>query len=177
MTLEDKGIRGKALSFERKHRLESESRRRRRLVGSVKSEVIDVDQSDTYWYLIGEETCQKNLEKSEPGTLDYNLRRLFSSRLLVVVLYNIVASKSTFTVTVPTTESAGRGVFATRAIGAGELIHAATPIVSFSLYNNECLLFVPQKSQKHNHICSQDCEEKSKIIMEKERPGSHMGSE
>ncbi|XP_057484750.1 histone-lysine N-methyltransferase ATXR4-like isoform X3 [Actinidia eriantha] len=73
------------------------------------------------------------------------------------------------------TESAGRGVFATRTIGSGELIHTAKPFVShpsLSTTTSVCYLCLRKLSNRTSSkaqcvaFCSEECEEQSK--MEKE---------
>lgn len=71
------------------------------------------------------------------------------------------------------TESAGRGVFATRRIEAGELIHTAKPILSHpSLTSLKsvcyfCLGRLPEKipSQTDDHVvfCSDECRKQSEV--------------
>lgn len=71
------------------------------------------------------------------------------------------------------TESAGRGVFATRRIEAGELIHTAKPVVSHpSLSSLEsvcyfCLKKLPQNipSQTDDSVlfCSEECRKQSEV--------------
>ncbi|XP_073152992.1 histone-lysine N-methyltransferase ATXR4 [Henckelia pumila] len=76
------------------------------------------------------------------------------------------------------TESAGRGVFATRRIDAGELIHTAQPIVShpslYSLYD-VCYLCLRKLSKPNAHseanlrFCTQQCEQHSHDFYEVEK--------
>ncbi|KAE8645780.1 hypothetical protein Csa_017113 [Cucumis sativus] len=73
------------------------------------------------------------------------------------------------------TDSAGRGVFATRKIGAGELIHTAKPLVahpSLSSIHHVCN-FCLQKLQRYANVdsdarrasfCSEECEQHSKVF-------------
>ncbi|XP_048320704.2 histone-lysine N-methyltransferase ATXR4 isoform X2 [Ziziphus jujuba] len=71
------------------------------------------------------------------------------------------------------TESAGRGVFATRRIGAGELIHRAKPLVShpsLSKLQNVCYFClrklgnsVDSQSQGAS-FCSEECRKQSKVF-------------
>ncbi|XP_019241338.1 PREDICTED: histone-lysine N-methyltransferase ATXR4 isoform X1 [Nicotiana attenuata] len=76
------------------------------------------------------------------------------------------------------TESAGRGVFASRRIGAGELIHTAKPIVShpsLSSLHSVCyfclkkLQFKNQTEASNVPFCSDECREESKIFYETEK--------
>ncbi|KAG9456408.1 hypothetical protein H6P81_000916 [Aristolochia fimbriata] len=85
------------------------------------------------------------------------------------------------------TESAGRGVFATRRIGSGDLIHTAAPVVahpSISLRHKVCYFCLKQLGIDRNsayiqeeptgntnqrfHFCSEDCRESSKVFHEVE---------
>ncbi|XVF75989.1 hypothetical protein PTKIN_Ptkin13bG0231600 [Pterospermum kingtungense] len=76
------------------------------------------------------------------------------------------------------TESAGRGVFATRRIGAGETIHTAKPIVchpSLSSINTVCYFclkkikpFTASQSQDVS-CCSDKCKESSKVFYDVEK--------
>ncbi|KAG6693961.1 hypothetical protein I3842_09G026600 [Carya illinoinensis] len=66
------------------------------------------------------------------------------------------------------TESAGRGVFATRRIGAGDLIHTARPLVAHPLLSTThsvcyfCLRKLKATSQTQAiQFCSNECEEQS----------------
>ncbi|OAY43107.2 hypothetical protein MANES_08G040300v8 [Manihot esculenta] len=77
------------------------------------------------------------------------------------------------------TESAGRGVFATRRIGAGDVIHSAKPIVShpsLSSISTVCyfclkkLNFVEFKSQSVA-FCSSECELNAKVFYDVETKG------
>ena len=70
------------------------------------------------------------------------------------------------------TESAGRGVFATRRIGSGDLIHTAKPVVSYpslSCIHSVCyfclrkLKPVTASEGCDVQFCSQECEEQSKV--------------
>lgn len=71
------------------------------------------------------------------------------------------------------TESAGRGVFATRRIGAGDLIHTAKPILthpSLSVLDTVCYFCLRKIAsssscfQDHTAVfCSEECKEKSKV--------------
>lgn len=72
------------------------------------------------------------------------------------------------------TESAGRGVFATRRIGAGDLIHTAKPIVSHpSLSTRQkvcyfCLrkLGITTSFQSEaTSFCSEECKKQSKVYV------------
>ena len=75
------------------------------------------------------------------------------------------------------TDSAGRGVFATRKIGAGELIHTAKPLVahpSLSSIHHVCN-FCLQKLQRYANVdsdarrasfCSEECEQHSKVSVQ-----------
>ncbi|XP_065856054.1 histone-lysine N-methyltransferase ATXR4 [Euphorbia lathyris] len=74
------------------------------------------------------------------------------------------------------TELAGRGVFATRRIGAGELIHTAKPFVShpsLSSVNTVCYFCLKKLSstefENHNvGFCSQECKENAKVFYDVE---------
>ncbi|KAJ6382343.1 hypothetical protein OIU77_030904 [Salix suchowensis] len=74
------------------------------------------------------------------------------------------------------TESAGRGVFATRKIGAGDLIHTAKPILahpSFSTINTVCYFCLKKLTSTEFHgkgvaFCSQECKENAKVFYEVE---------
>lgn len=72
------------------------------------------------------------------------------------------------------TESAGRGVFATRRIGAGDLIHTAKPIVSHpSLSNRQKVCYFclrklgnkPSVESQGASFCSEECEKQAKVYM------------
>lgn len=75
------------------------------------------------------------------------------------------------------TDSAGRGVFATRKIGAGELIHTAKPLVahpSLSSVHHVCN-FCLRKLQRNANVdsdvhrasfCSEECERHSKVSIQ-----------
>ncbi|OAY80873.1 Histone-lysine N-methyltransferase ATXR4 [Ananas comosus] len=88
------------------------------------------------------------------------------------------------------TESAGRGVFATRAIGAGELVHSAKPLVAHpspSHLRKVCYYCLRKKGSEVSlisdeiagedlgsnptsyYFCSESCVERSKIFYEVER--------
>ncbi|XP_058203426.1 histone-lysine N-methyltransferase ATXR4-like [Rhododendron vialii] len=76
------------------------------------------------------------------------------------------------------TESSGRGVFATRAIGAGELIHTAKPIVShpsLSSTTGVCYLCLRSFGNRTTSeargvsFCGQECAEESKVFYEVEK--------
>uniref|UniRef100_A0A2P2J688 SET domain-containing protein n=1 Tax=Rhizophora mucronata TaxID=61149 RepID=A0A2P2J688_RHIMU len=75
------------------------------------------------------------------------------------------------------TESAGRGVFATRRIGAGDLIHTAKPVVahpSLSSINTVCYFCLKKlnstESQGHNvAFCSQGCEANAMVFYDVQR--------
>ncbi|KAB1222428.1 Histone-lysine N-methyltransferase ATXR4 [Morella rubra] len=74
------------------------------------------------------------------------------------------------------TESAGRGVFATRRIGAGDLIHTAKPLVahpSLSAINSVCyfcLRKLKTTSQTQPlQFCDKNCKEQSKVFYGLER--------
>ncbi|KAF5201702.1 histone-lysine N-methyltransferase ATXR4-like [Thalictrum thalictroides] len=65
------------------------------------------------------------------------------------------------------TESTGRGVFATRRIGVGDLIHTAKPLVSHPTYSslhNVCYFCLKKLSNKAQTIqfCSNECREQAK---------------
>lgn len=71
------------------------------------------------------------------------------------------------------TESAGRAVFATRRIGAGDLIHTAKPVVacpshlSFDSVCYVCLkkLMGSDKFQDRGvSYCSQECQDNAKVV-------------
>uniref|UniRef100_A0A7C9DDD1 SET domain-containing protein n=2 Tax=Opuntia streptacantha TaxID=393608 RepID=A0A7C9DDD1_OPUST len=71
------------------------------------------------------------------------------------------------------TDSAGRGVFATRRIGAGELIHTAQPLVShpsLSKINTVCYLCLRSLKLRNDAqavaqpYCSNECREQSKAF-------------
>ncbi|MCE3051155.1 hypothetical protein HAX54_048998 [Datura stramonium] len=67
------------------------------------------------------------------------------------------------------TESAGRGVFATRRIGAGELIHTAKPILShpsLSSLHSVCYFCLRNLQREASNVlfCSDECREQSKIF-------------
>ncbi|KAI9153352.1 hypothetical protein LWI28_009997 [Acer negundo] len=73
------------------------------------------------------------------------------------------------------TESAGRGVFATRRIGAGQLIHTAKPLLthpSFSTLNTVCYFclrnITPNNTSHHLLFCSEDCKHNSKVFYDVE---------
>lgn len=69
------------------------------------------------------------------------------------------------------TDSAGRGVFATRRIGAGELIHTAKPVVCYpSLMSVNAVCYFCLKKLTLNKFydravgfCSQECQENAKV--------------
>lgn len=71
------------------------------------------------------------------------------------------------------TESAGRGVFATRRIGAGDLIHTAKPVIThptLSTLNSVCYFCLrkitssSQHFQHHNaRFCSEVCKDNAKV--------------
>ncbi|KAK9266581.1 hypothetical protein L1049_021646 [Liquidambar formosana] len=76
------------------------------------------------------------------------------------------------------TESAGRGVFATRRIGAGDLVHTAHPLVShpsLSAIHSVCYLclrklaFVTDSQAQSVPFCSEQCGEQAKVFYEVER--------
>eukprot|EP00261_Vitis_vinifera_P035734 XP_019076977.1 PREDICTED: histone-lysine N-methyltransferase ATXR4 isoform X2 [Vitis vinifera] len=76
------------------------------------------------------------------------------------------------------TEMAGRGVFATRRIGSGDLIHTAKPLVShpsLSSIHSVCYFCLrklkPVTSSEDCNVrfCSQECEEQSKVFVAVER--------
>lgn len=75
------------------------------------------------------------------------------------------------------TESAGRGVFATRRIGAGDLIHTAKPLVahpSLSTINSVCyfcLRKLKTTSQTQPvQFCDKNCKEQSKVCLFNHHP-------
>ncbi|KAL5545601.1 hypothetical protein UlMin_005288 [Ulmus minor] len=76
------------------------------------------------------------------------------------------------------TESAGRGVFATRKIGQGEQLHTAKPLISYpslSLIQRVCYFclrkLVNRSSDQVQGVsfCSDDCKEQSKAFLDVER--------
>nr|XP_043613744.1 histone-lysine N-methyltransferase ATXR4 [Erigeron canadensis] len=75
------------------------------------------------------------------------------------------------------TESAGRGVFATRNIQPGELIHTAHPLVShpsLSLIHKVCYFCLKHTSPKHPQVpnvlfCSEDCKKQAMDFYEVEK--------
>ncbi|XAR68633.1 Histone-lysine N-methyltransferase [Bertholletia excelsa] len=75
------------------------------------------------------------------------------------------------------TDSAGRGVFATRKIGAGELIHTAKPIVSHPSLSTPtsvcyfCLRKITHRkaSETSASFCGEECEKQSEVFYEVER--------
>ncbi|XP_041026244.1 histone-lysine N-methyltransferase ATXR4 [Juglans microcarpa x Juglans regia] len=74
------------------------------------------------------------------------------------------------------TESAGRGVFATRRIGAGDLIHTARPLVAHPSLSTThsvcyfCLRKLKATSQTQAiQFCSEECEEQSMVFYNVER--------
>ncbi|KAJ4971890.1 hypothetical protein NE237_004989 [Protea cynaroides] len=76
------------------------------------------------------------------------------------------------------TESAGRGVFATRRIGAGDLIHTAKPLVahpSLALLHKVCYFCLRKLPTVHSSdalthpLCSDQCIEQSKAFLEVEK--------
>ncbi|KAI3446389.1 hypothetical protein Pfo_003054 [Paulownia fortunei] len=100
--------------------------------------------------------------------------------------FSISASASTPTrhspppIRVELTECAGRGVFASRRIGAGELIHTAKPIVSHPTLSSIhsvcyfCLRKLPNRDSSSGapqtvSFCSKQCEEQSKKFYEVEK--------
>ncbi|KAK4481749.1 hypothetical protein RD792_012659 [Penstemon davidsonii] len=84
--------------------------------------------------------------------------------------FSTSAAESAPPIRVGLTESSGRGVFASRRIGTGDLIHTAQPIISHpslsSLYTvcYFCLQKLPINSGVLQNVsfCSKRCEEKSK---------------
>ncbi|GAA0144096.1 histone modifying enzyme [Lithospermum erythrorhizon] len=74
------------------------------------------------------------------------------------------------------TESTGRGVFATRPIGAGELIHKAKPVVShptISSLNSVCYYCLKKLHLAKSNIgfCSHECEDQAKAFCKIEKKG------
>ncbi|XP_071710772.1 histone-lysine N-methyltransferase ATXR4-like [Rutidosis leptorrhynchoides] len=76
------------------------------------------------------------------------------------------------------TESAGRGVFATRNIQPGELIHTAQPLISHPLLSSIhkvcyfCLKNIPKDSKFQTHdvlFCSEHCREQAKGFYQVEK--------
>ncbi|KAL3341523.1 hypothetical protein AABB24_025861 [Solanum stoloniferum] len=65
------------------------------------------------------------------------------------------------------TESAGRGVFATRRIGAGELIHTDKPILSHpSLSSLDSVCYFCLKNVASNlPFCCDECRQQSKVYV------------
>lgn len=69
------------------------------------------------------------------------------------------------------TESAGRGVFATRRIESAELIHTAKPVISHPLLSkidSVCYLCLRRLNPNDSHIrvepfCSQECQHQAKV--------------
>lgn len=72
-------------------------------------------------------------------------------------------------VRVALTESAGRGVFATRRIGAGELLHTAKPLVShsasLSTLQRVCCFCLRKLGNRNVSFCSEECEERAKVCV------------
>lgn len=71
------------------------------------------------------------------------------------------------------TESAGRAVFATRRIGAGDLIHTAKPVVacpSLNSMDSVCYLCLkklmgsPKFQDRGVSYCSRECQENAKVV-------------
>lgn len=71
------------------------------------------------------------------------------------------------------TESAGRAVFATRRIGAGDLIHTAKPVIACpSLVSLDSVCFLCLKKlmgsakfqDRGVSYCSQECQENAKVV-------------
>jgi len=77
------------------------------------------------------------------------------------------ASPSPPPIRVALTESVGRAVFATRPIGAADLIHTASPAVCHpysgraSCYS--CLAALPHSHPPRAPFCSQHCQQRSKV--------------
>ncbi|KAK4367281.1 hypothetical protein RND71_015161 [Anisodus tanguticus] len=101
---------------------------------------------------------------------------LFRGRKALVSIYskcNLSGLTSPPPIEVRFSESAGRGVFATRRIGAGELIHTAKPIVShpsLSSLDKVCYFcFTNLKSSNLLPFCSDQCRQHSKIFYETEK--------
>ncbi|KAJ8754546.1 hypothetical protein K2173_005707 [Erythroxylum novogranatense] len=73
------------------------------------------------------------------------------------------------------TESAGRGVFATRRIGAGDLIHTAKPIIahpSLSSINTVCYYCLRNKlnsTDQNVAFCGPECEQNAKVFYDVEK--------
>ncbi|XP_058204807.1 histone-lysine N-methyltransferase ATXR4-like isoform X3 [Rhododendron vialii] len=119
----------------------------------------------------------KNLKKSQSNLL---LGFYISSTTTTTTAHNESnpSRSSPPPIRVSLTESAGRGVFATRAIGAGELIHTAKPIVSHpSLSSTTSVCYLCLKSLRNRitseaqcvSFCSQECEEQSMVFYEVEK--------
>ncbi|TVU31023.1 hypothetical protein EJB05_22694, partial [Eragrostis curvula] len=96
------------------------------------------------------------------------LRRLLSSAAAAAG-----ASRGPPPIRVALTESSGRGVFATRPVAAGELLHSAEPLVSHpapSLLHEVCYICLRRKAAKEGrgssggggYFCSDACREHAK---------------
>ncbi|KAG5555471.1 hypothetical protein RHGRI_006205 [Rhododendron griersonianum] len=135
------------------------------------------------------ETCDKMFQLVRYGRWLKNLKKSQSNLLLGFYISSTTTTtaarnesnpsrSSPPPIRVSLTESAGRGVFATRAIGAGELIHTAKPIVSHpSLSSTTSVCYLCLKSFRNRitseaqgvSFCSQECEEQSKVFYEVEK--------
>ncbi|CAN4075364.1 unnamed protein product [Withania somnifera] len=78
------------------------------------------------------------------------------------------------------TTSAGRGVFATRRISAGELIHTAKPILShpsLSSLHSVCYFCLTNLQHQPSNLpfCSDECRQQSKIFYETEKQADWSG--
>ncbi|EEF27811.1 histone-lysine N-methyltransferase ATXR4 [Ricinus communis] len=79
------------------------------------------------------------------------------------------------------TESAGRGVFSTRRISGGELIHNAKPIVSYpsrSSTNTVCYFCLKKLASTENRsvaFCSQECKQNAKVFYDVETKADWSG--
>lgn len=68
------------------------------------------------------------------------------------------------------TESTGRGVFATRNIGSGELIHSAQPLVAHPYFNsirNVCYFCLKKLPHGHNsrvNFCGDSCRKQAMVF-------------
>lgn len=78
------------------------------------------------------------------------------------------------------TKSAGRGVFATRRISTGELIHTAKPILShpsLSSLHSVCYFCLTNLQHQASNLpfCSEECRQQSKIFYETEKQADWSG--
>ncbi|XP_073311667.1 histone-lysine N-methyltransferase ATXR4 [Primulina huaijiensis] len=103
--------------------------------------------------------------------------RKFQGEKTLSFLSSFSTSRSPPPILIGNTESAGRGVFATRRIYAGELIHTAQPIVSHPSLNSlyDVCDFCLRKLSKQNansealRFCSKQCEKQSNNFYEVEK--------